>query len=69
MELNEKEIKKVNTIKKVLSGEINKEEAAELLEISVRQINRLIIKYNEEGENGFIHKNKGKESKKNLINT
>jgi len=64
--LTEKEMKKLNTIKDVISGIYTKNEASEKLEISIRQINRLIIKYKEEGEKAFIHKNKGKESKKKI---
>lgn len=64
--LTEKETEKLNTIKSVVSGKCTKKEASESLGISIRQINRLIIKFKEEGENGFIHKNRGKESKRKL---
>lgn len=66
IDLTENEIKKINTIKNVIGGECTKQEASEQLEMSIRQINRLIIKFKEEGENGFIHKNRGKESKRKL---
>ena len=68
MELSAKEQLKVKIIKKVLSGELTKKEAAEYLEVSIRQINRLIIKFNTNGEKGLIHKNRGKESKRKLSN-
>ena len=64
--LTEKEMKKLCTIEKVLNGEYTKKEAAEELELSVRQINRLIIKFSEEGEMCFVHKSKGKESKRKI---
>lgn len=64
--LTEKETEKLNAIKNVISGDFTKKEASESLGISVRQIDRLIIKFKEEGENGFAHKNRGKESKKKL---
>ncbi len=64
--LTEKETEKLNTIKDVIGGKCTKTEASEKLEISIRQINRLIIKYKKEGENAFIHKNRGKESKKKI---
>ena len=65
-ELTEKEMEKLNTIKKVIIGECTKQEASETLGICTRQINRLIIKFQKEGEKGFIHKNRGKESKRKI---
>lgn len=62
--LSKREEEKYNVIQKVVNGEYTKEKAIELLGLGIRQINRLIIKYKEEGENGFIHKTKGKESKR-----
>lgn len=64
--MTEKEMKKLNTIKKILGGECTKKEAVESLGITIRQINRLILKYKNEGNMGFIHKNKGRQSKKKI---
>ncbi len=64
--LSEKEEEKYNVIQKVVSGEYTKEKAVELLGIGIRQINRLIIKFKKDGKEGFIHKNKGKESKRKI---
>ena len=65
-DLTEIEMKKLNIIKNVLDGECTKKEASETLEISIRQVNRLITRFKEEGETCFIHKNKGKESKRKI---
>ena len=65
-DLNEREIEKLDVIKKVLIGECTKKEASGSLGLTIRQINRLLIKFKEEGENGFVHKNRGKESKKKI---
>ena len=65
-ELTEKETLKLNEIKKVVIGESTKKEASDNLGLTVRQIDRLILKYKNEGEIGFIHKNRGKESKKKI---
>lgn len=65
-DLKEREIEKLNVIKKVLIGEFTKKEASDSLGLTVRQINRLLIKFKEEGEKGFAHKNRGKESKKKI---
>lgn len=71
MDLNENEKKFFDTIQKVVKKEISKDDAELILERSRRQIDRLIIKYNNEGEKGFIHKNRGKpnanKKDKNLI--
>ena len=66
LQMTEKEMKKLNTIKKILEGECTKKEAAEILGITTRQIDRLILKYKNDGEAGFIHKNRGKESKNKI---
>lgn len=66
LNMTEKEMKKLNTIKKIIGGECTKKESAETLGITIRQINRLIIKYQKDGEISFIHKSRGKESKKKL---
>jgi len=61
--MNENEKLKYNTINKVVNKEISIKEAMSILGQSRRNINRLINKYNTEGKDGFIHKNKGKENK------
>ena len=58
--MNEKAKLKFVTIQKVVNEEITVEDAMKILKNSRRNINRLIIKYYSEGENGFIHKNTGK---------
>ena len=65
-DLTEQESKKLNEIKKIIVGECTKKEASETLGITIRQIDRLIIKFKEEGEKGFTHKNRGKVSKKKI---
>ena len=45
------------TIKKVIEKELTQKQAALKLEITDRQVRRLIIKYYNDGENAFIHKN------------
>lgn len=56
--MNEKEKKKYEVITKVKDGLLTKKDAEIELNLSRRQIDRLIIKLNKEGEEGFIHKNK-----------
>ena len=49
-------------IKKVISKELTQKEAALKLGITDRQVRRIITKYNDIGEDAFIHKNVGKPS-------
>jgi hypothetical protein len=65
-DLTEKEMLKSDKIKKVIAGECTKKEASDDLGLTIRQINRLILKYKNEGDIGFIHKNRNKESKKKI---
>lgn len=58
--LNERERKIYQVITKVVNGEIKRKEASMELDISIRQIDRLKMIYQSEGEEGFIHKNRGK---------
>ena len=64
--LNEEETKKFNTIKKVINNEMTRKEAMIELNKSRQQIYRLIKIYNQNGKNGFIHKNRGKVSEKRI---
>ena len=60
MELNEREKKKYEVIEKIINNKITKKDAENLLQLSRKQINRLINVFKNEGKEGFIHKNRGK---------
>lgn len=64
--LIDKEQVKLSVINQVLQGARTNGEAATILGISTRQIKRLKKKVREEGENGVIHKLKGRESNHRL---
>lgn len=66
LELNEKERKRKEIIDSVINKKITQKEAALKLEITDRQIRRLIIKYYDQGDNAFIHGNKWKSSNKKI---
>lgn len=57
LRMNEKE--KYETIKELVDHNGNKKRAALKLGITERQVNRLIIKYKENGKSGFVHGNRG----------
>lgn len=63
MELNYKEKMKYEIIEKVINNELSKKEAEIKLNLSRKQINRLITTFNEQGKEGFIHKNRVKKNK------
>lgn len=54
------------TIKKVINKELTQKEAASKLEITDRQVRRLIVKYKENGEKAFIHGNRGNQNAKKI---
>lgn len=60
MLLTEKENKTYETIDKVIKGTITRKEAMAQLHRSRQQVYRLIKIYNQYGEEGFIHKGRGK---------
>ena len=59
---NDKDKEKIETIKMVVDGTMARKEASLKIDKSLRQIDRLKKIYLEEGENGLIHKNRGKEN-------
>lgn len=58
LRMNEQE--KYDIIKELVDHNGNKNRASKKLGISRRQVDRLIIKYKENGKSGFIHGNRGK---------
>ncbi len=60
--LNYMEQRKYEIIGKVVNGELTRKEAMFELNKSRQQIYRLIQVYEKQGEQGFIHKNRNKES-------
>ena len=59
VELRMNEKNKYDVIKDLVDHNGNKKRAALKLGITVRQINRLIIKYKENGKSSFVHGNRG----------
>ncbi len=58
--LNDKERKKYEIIGKVINRELTRKEASIELYLTLKQVDRLKRIYINEGENGFIHKGRGK---------
>lgn len=64
--MSQKEIKKYDIVKKLISKELNGSEAAELLNLTTRQIRRLKAKVGKNGIKGLIHGNRGKPSNRRI---
>ncbi|MFR2768287.1 MAG: helix-turn-helix domain-containing protein [Thomasclavelia sp.] len=60
VELREDEQKKYTTIKKLVETGGNKKKAATKLNCSLRTIDRMIVRYKNQGKAGFVHGNRGK---------
>ena len=60
VELRMNEQMKYEVIKELVDHNGNKNRASEKLGISVRQINRLIMKYKEKGKSAFVHGNRSR---------
>ncbi len=58
--IRQKELKRLYVIHRVLNGEITQVKASEMLSLSGRQIRRIIERIRQEGDNGIIHKSRGR---------
>ena len=67
LRMNEQE--KYEVIKELVEHKGNKTRASKKLNISRRQIDRLIIKYKEKGKSGFVHGNRSKKPANTLDKT
>lgn len=53
------ELKRYQIVGKILEKSINQQEAAKILELSDRQVRRVVRRVEEEGEQGVIHRSRG----------
>lgn len=58
--MRRKELKRLHVIQKAINKGIKQKEASELLKISERQIRRVVKRVREEGEEGIIHRSRGR---------
>ena len=56
------ELKKLHIAKKAIDKTITQTEASDFLDLSLRQVGRIIARINLEGDKGIIHKSRGKPS-------
>jgi transposase len=57
-----RELRRLHIVRKVIEGSLSQVEAAELLSMSARQIRRLVKRVDQEGDQGILHRSRGKES-------
>jgi len=60
--MSQSELKRLHIIRKAIEKRIKQHEAAALLEVSPRQIRRLVKRVKEESDKGIIHRSRGKRS-------
>ena len=60
--MSKKELKRLYTIKKVIEKRLKQKAAALILMLSVRQTRRIVKRVQEEGDEGIIHRRRGKPS-------
>lgn len=60
--MSQRELKRLHIIRKAIDRRIKQKEAAELLEISQRQIRRLVKRVREKSDSGIIHRLRGRPS-------
>ena len=62
----QEELKRLHIIRKALDQLIRQKEAAEILDLSTRQVRRIAERIKEEGDPGVIHRSRGKTSNRAL---
>jgi hypothetical protein len=64
--MSNRELQRLELVERVLKDELKQVEAAEYLDLSTRQINRIVQRVREEGKRGVIHRLRGRESNRKL---
>ena len=64
--MSRKEIKRLQVIRKVIDKQIKQKEAAEYFGISSRQVRRIVNRVLKDGEEGIVHKLRGKEGNRKI---
>jgi transposase len=64
--MSERDVRRIEVLTEVLSGQRTIASAAILLSVSTRQVNRLLHKFREDGAGALIHKGRGQASNHRL---
>ncbi|MEK7762357.1 MAG: helix-turn-helix domain-containing protein [Nitrospirota bacterium] len=60
------ELKRVHVIRQAVSHALLQKEAGEVLDVTTRQVRRLIQRVQTEGDAGFVHRGRGKPSNRRI---
>ncbi|GAG01974.1 unnamed protein product, partial [marine sediment metagenome] len=66
IKMSKKELKKLEVIHKVIEKRIKQKPAAELLNLCLRQVRRIVKNVREQGAAAIVHGNRGKESNRKI---
>jgi len=61
-----KELRYLHVIRKVLEKELKQREASEILSLNMRQIRRIVKRVRAEGDNGVLHRSRGRVSNRRI---
>lgn len=64
--MSNRELQRLELVERVLREELKQVDAAEYLDLSTRQINRIVNRVREEGKGGVIHRLRGRESNRKI---
>ena len=64
--VQQKDLKRLHIVKKILEKGIRQVEAAEILGLSLRQVRRIVKRVRGEGDQGIIHKSRGRASTRRI---
>ena len=64
--MSSKEVRRLHVIGKLIEKKIKQIDAAKLLDLTMRQVRRIVRRVKEEGERGIIHRARGKPSNQKI---
>ena len=60
--MSERDLQRIEVLTEVMAGQRTVASAATVLDVSVRQVGRLLVRYRDDGGGGLIHKGRGRPS-------
>ena len=67
--VRQRELKRLHVIHKVIEGSLTEKEASVLISLSERQVRRIVTRIRKEGDEGIVHKSRGKPSNRKFSPT
>jgi transposase len=64
--MSEKEVGRLDVVKRAMGGELSQAQAAQLMGVTVRQVKRLVRRYREQGTRGLISHKRGRASNRRI---